>query len=122
MTRNHHCPGAIAVTTTSCGCQEYRCMGIEEEVVTAAEDILKQNATGLTKEALVRQVEPRLPHRLLPAQVIGMLRKQPQRFVEGGDGRWRLREQVGLSDLDDPRETTYETAASQRLLRQGSYV
>ena len=67
-------------------------MGIEEEVIAAAEDVLKQNAVGLTKEALVRLVEPRLPHRLLPAQVIGMLRKQPQRFVEGGDGRWRLRD------------------------------
>jgi hypothetical protein len=97
-------------------------MGIEEEVNATAEDILKQNSTGLTKEALVRQIEPRLPNRLLPAQIIGMLRKQPQRFVEGGDGRWRLREQIGLSDLDDPREATYETATPQLPLRQGCYV
>lgn len=97
-------------------------MGIEEVVITAAEDILKQNSIGLTKEALVRQVEPRLPHRLLPAQIIGMLRKQPQRFVEGGDGRWRLREQVGLSDLDEPLITSPTTDVSQQLLRQGCYV
>src|SRR6266516_3100021 len=97
-------------------------MGIEDEVIVAAENILKQNLGGLTKEALVRQVEPRLPHRLLPAQIIGMLRKQPQHFVEGGDGRWRWREQVGLSDLEDSHETPGIAAAPQRHLRQGSYV
>jgi ATP-dependent DNA helicase RecQ len=97
-------------------------MGIEEGVIAAAEDILKQNLGGLTKEALVRQVEPRLPNRLLPAQIIGMLRKQPQRFVEGGDGRWRLREQVGLSDLDDSHGTSDKVATPQRPLRQGCYV
>jgi RecQ family ATP-dependent DNA helicase len=97
-------------------------MGIEEEVVSAAEVVLKQNSMGLTKEALVRLVEPRLPNRLLPAQIIGMLRKQPQRFVEGGDGRWRLREQVELSDLDDAHEISDTTAAPRRDLRQGSYV
>src|SRR6266480_3396521 len=97
-------------------------MSIEEDVISSAEDILKQNSIGLTKEALVRQVEPRLPHRLLPAQIIGMLRKQPQRFVEGGDGRWRLREQVGLSDLEDSHETPDTTVTPQRLLSQGSYV
>jgi DNA polymerase III epsilon subunit-like protein len=97
-------------------------MGIEEEVVTTAEFILKQNSMGLTKEALVRLVEPRLPHRLLPAQIIGMLRKQPQRFVEGGDGRWRLREQVGLGDLEDAHEISDTTATPRRDLRQGCYV
>ncbi len=97
-------------------------MGIEDEVIVAAEDILKQTPSGLTKEALVRQVESRLPHRLLPAQIIGMLRKQPQRFVEGGDSRWRLREQVGLSDLEDSHEISDKAAAPQRSLRQGSYV
>ena len=91
-------------------------MGIEEEVIAAAENILKQNLGGLTKEALVRQVEPRLPHRLLPAQIIGMLRKQPQRFVEGGDGRWRLREQVGLSDLEDSHGISDTAATPQRAL------
>ncbi len=97
-------------------------MGIEEEVIAAAEDILMQNSMGLTKEALVRLVELRLPHRLVPAQIIGMLRKQPQRFVEGGDGRWRLREQVGLSDLDDAHEISDTTVTPRRDLRQGSYV
>ena len=97
-------------------------MGIEEEVIAAAEDVLKQNAMGLTKEALVRLVEPRLTHRLLPTQIIAMLRKQPQRFVEGGDGRWRLREQVELSDLEDAHEIFDTDASPRRVLRRGSYV
>ena len=50
-------------------------MGIEEEVVAAAEDILKQTTGGLTKEALVRMIAPRLPNKLLPAKIIEMLRK-----------------------------------------------
>src|ERR671925_1802078 len=97
-------------------------MSIEEAVISSAEDILKNTVTGLTKEALVRQVEPRLPNRLLPAQIIGMLRKQPQRFVEGGDGRWRLREQVGLSDLDEAHGISDKVAPARRGLRQGCYV
>ena len=54
-------------------------MGIEERVVASAEDILKQTPGGLTKEALVRMIGPRLPNKLLPAKIIEILRKQPQR-------------------------------------------
>src|SRR5438874_8612996 len=97
-------------------------MGIEDHVVAAAEDILKNTSTGLTKEALVRQVAPLLPNRLLPAQIINILRKHPQRFNEGGDGRWRLRVQGGLPPLDEPSVAPETDAASQQTLRQGCYV
>ena len=97
-------------------------MGIEDSVVAAAEDILKKTPTGLTKEALVRQVAPRLPNRLLPAQIINILRKHPQRFSEGGDGRWRLRMQGGLLLFDEPFALPEIVTASQQTLRQSCYV
>src|SRR6266851_1992134 len=99
-------------------------MGIEEDVATSTEDILKQTTGGLTKEALVRLVTPRLPNRLLPAKIIEILRKQPQHFTEGGDGRWRLREQAGLfpSDESVAAATTTIAAPSVQNLRQGCYV
>src|SRR5260370_33705362 len=99
-------------------------MGIEEDVVAFAKDILKQTPGGLTKEALVRLVTPRLPNRLLPAKIIEILRKQPQHFTEGGDGRWRLREQAGLfpSDESVAAATTPIAAPSVQNLRQGCYV
>jgi len=99
-------------------------MGIEEEVVAAAEDILQQTPGGLTKEALVRIIAPRLPNKLLPAKIIEMLRKQPQRFVEGGDGRWRLRAQAVLLPMDEPiaSSMTNGNAASTSHLQQGCYV
>ncbi len=97
-------------------------MSIEEEVISATEDILKNTAAGLTKEALVRQVAPRLPNRILSTTIIEILRKQPQRFVEGGDGRWRLREQIGLPVLDDSHSAPEAIATSHQTLRQGCYV
>jgi len=99
-------------------------MGIEEDVVASAEDILKQTPGGLTKEALVRLVTPRLPNRLIAAKIIEILRKQPQHFTEGGDGRWRLREQAGLLPLDESvaAATTTIAAPSVQNLRQGCYV
>src|SRR6266566_8926961 len=97
-------------------------MGIEEEVVTAAEDILKQTPGGLTKEALVRMIAPRLPNKLLPAKIIEMLRKQPQRFVEGGDGRWRLRAQAVLLPMDEPIAASMTNGNATQHLRKGCYV
>src|SRR5713226_3785464 len=99
-------------------------MGIEEDVAASTEDILKQTPDGLTKEALVRLVTPRLPNRLLPAKILEILRKQPQHFTEGGDGRWRLREQAGLLPLDESvaAATTTIAAPSVQNLRQGCYV
>jgi ATP-dependent DNA helicase RecQ len=99
-------------------------MGIEEDVVASAEDILKQTSGGLTKEALVRMIAPCLPNKLLPAKIIEMLRKQPQRFVEGGDGRWQLRAQAVLLPIDEPIAATVTNgnAAPIQHLRQGCYV
>src|SRR5260221_3387792 len=99
-------------------------MGIEEDVVASEEDILKQTPGGLTKEALVRLIAPRMPSRLLPAKIIEILRKQPQHFTEGGDGRWRLREQAGLLPPDESvaAATTTIAAPSGQNLRQGCYV
>src|SRR5437588_892902 len=97
-------------------------MGIEDSIVAAAEDILKNTSTGLTKEALVRQVVPRLPNRLLSAQIINILRKHPQRFSEGGDGRWRVRAQGGPLLFDEPAAVPETINASQQILRQGCYV
>ena len=99
-------------------------MSIEEDVIAASEDILKHTATGLTKEALVRLVAPHLPNRLIPAKIIEILRKQPQHFTEGGDGRWRLREQARLLPLDESvaAATTTIAAPSVQNLRQGCYV
>src|SRR5260370_7234499 len=98
-------------------------MGIEEDVVAFAKDILKQTPGGLTKEALVRLVAPRLPNRLIPAKIIEILRKQPQHFTEGGDGRWRLRDQAGLSPLDESvaPPTTTRPAPSAPTLRPASH-
>src|SRR5437588_8815990 len=97
-------------------------MGIEDSIVAAAEDILKNTSTGLTKEALVRQVVPRLPNRLLPAQIINILRKHPQRFSEGGDGRWRVRAQGGLLPFDEPLAAPEAVTGFPQNLRQGCYV
>src|SRR5690348_8554387 len=98
-------------------------MGIEEDVAASTEAILKQTPGGLTKEALVRLVTPHLPNRLLPAKILEILRKQPQRFIEGGDGRWRLREQAALLSPDEPAaSTTTITAAPIQNLQQGCYV
>jgi len=97
-------------------------MGIEDNVVVEAEGILKDTSTGLTKEALVRQVAPRLPNRLLPAQIITILRKYPQRFSEGGDGRWRLRVQGGLLPFNEPPAAPETINTAQQTLKQGCYV
>jgi ATP-dependent DNA helicase RecQ len=97
-------------------------MGVREDVIAAATDILQQTPQGLTKEALVRQLAPRLPQRLLPAAIIDMIRKQPQTFVEGGDGRWRLREQISLNIAESAASPEDDIHSTTTLLRQGCYV
>src|SRR5713101_1127611 len=99
-------------------------MSIEEDVVAAAEDILQQTPGGLTKEALARMIAPRLPNRLPSTRIIEFLRWRPQRFVEGGDGRWRLRAQAVLLPMDEPiaASVTNGNAALASHLRQGCYV
>jgi len=95
-------------------------VGIKEDVIAATTEILQQTPQGLTKEALVRQLTPRLSQRLLPAFIIDTLRKQPQTFVEGGDGRWRLREQARLFALQEEVAQEEHPAPLQRFLRRGS--
>src|SRR2546421_3047960 len=102
-------------------------MSIEEEVVAAAEGILQQTPGGLTKEALAPMIAPHLTNKHLPSKkIIEFLRRRPQRFVEGGDGRWRLRAQADavLLPVDEPLvagEANGKAALAARL-RQGCYV
>ncbi len=102
-------------------------MSIEEEVVAAAEGILQQMPGGLTKEALAPMIAPHLTNKHLPSKkIIEFLRRRPQRFVEGGDGRWRLRAQAEavLLPVDEPPvagEANGKAALAARL-RQGCYV
>jgi ATP-dependent DNA helicase RecQ len=96
-------------------------MGIWEDVIAATTDILQQTPQGLTKEALVRQLAPRLRQRLLPAAIIDMVRKQPQTFVEGGDGRWRLREQISLN-IAENAASPVDDINTKTILRPGCYV
>ena len=99
-------------------------MSIEEEVVAAAEGILQQTPGGLTKEALAPMIAPHLTNKHLPSKkIIEFLRRRPQRFVEGGDGRWRLRAQAEavLLPVDEPpaaSEANGKAALAARL-RQG---
>ena len=97
-------------------------MGIKEDVIIAATEILQQTPQGLTKEALVRQLTPRLSQRLPSTTLINMLRQQPQTFVEGGDGRWRLRQQANLFALQEEVAQEEHPARIQHFLRRGSYV
>src|SRR5947207_7088982 len=104
-------------------------MSIEEDVVAAAEDILQQTPSGLTKEALAPMIAPRLTNKHLPpTKIIEFLRRRPQRFVEGGDGRWRLRAQAVagavLLPVDEPPAAgeTNGNAALAAHMRQGCYA
>jgi DNA polymerase III epsilon subunit-like protein len=94
-------------------------MSLREDIVAAAEAILHNEPEGLTDEALVREVGARI-HQLRPAkQITNLLREMPQRFVEGVDGQWRLRQR---SDRV-PDETEDGTRGPVRTpLRRGCYV
>lgn len=94
-------------------------MSLREDVVAAAEAILRDDPEGLTDEALARQVGPRVG-RLLPARQIGdLLRELPQRYTEGTDGRWRLRDRPVVIE-DEP--VLPGDNDSQVPLRRGCYV
>ncbi len=66
-------------------------MDLKEQVLAAAAKLLQETPTGLTIEALTRQVAKEVKRQLPPTQVEALLRTQPQRFVVDGSGRWRLR-------------------------------
>ena len=71
-------------------------MTLKERVIAAAGEILASAPDGLTDEALARQVAQQVGRQMPPGQVTGALREQPQRFAQGADGRWRLREREGI--------------------------
>jgi ATP-dependent DNA helicase RecQ len=99
---------------------------LQEQVLAAAEELLQAEPTGLTIEALARAVAARVGRQMPPGQVAGLLRKWPQRFVEGAGGRWRLRPGASVlaDDADSPGESSSAAGgpAPRRPLRQGRYV
>lgn len=94
-------------------------MALKEDVLSAAAGILAGAPGGLTEEALARQVAARVGRQLLPTQVGNLLREQPQRFVAGADGRWRLRESGVLLPEEAPTPAPIPTRAP---LKPGCYV
>ncbi len=99
-------------------------MGLKEDVVTAAANILKTDSEGMTGEALGREIGRRIGRQLPPKQVMMALQGAPQRFTEGGDGRWRLRARLGVDvvDIDRGNETGGRKEETRAKLRQGCYV
>ncbi len=98
-------------------------MALKEQVITAAQALLAENPAGMTGEALTGQVAKQVGRQLPLTQVMAVLREQPQLFVEGEGGRWRLREQVAAA-LPDEMLFTQTTAStvSRHALRRGCYV
>ncbi len=101
-------------------------MTLQERVLAAAEALLQEEPSGLTIEALGRAVATRVGRQMPPGQVAGLLRTRPQRFVEGADGRWRLRADA-LALADDTAPPSPEPSADggappRQPLRRGCYV
>src|SRR5690348_13099408 len=98
-------------------------MALKEQVLAAAEEALAGALMGLTEEALTRYVAQKVGRQLPPGQVANALRERPQRFEEGSDGRWRLRERQGvLLPEEAPAEastTTGQVHAARPALRRG---
>src|SRR6516162_6539416 len=97
-------------------------MSLREQVLTAAEQVLAAEAVGLTVEALARQVSQRAGRQLPPRQVADALRSKPERFLEGGDGRWRLRERPGVLTPEDEPDAQAEPGSARPHLRHGCYI
>ncbi len=101
-------------------------MALKEQVQAAAEEALTAAPAGLTEEALARQVAQRVGRQMPPGQVANVLRERPQRFVEGSDGRWRLRERQGILLPEEiPAEagtSVDQVSAARPALRRGCYV
>ena len=96
------------------------------EAQAAAEEALAGTPAGLTEEALARQVSQKVGRQMPPGQVANALRERPQRFVEGSDGRWRLRERAGIMLPEEaPAEAdavARQEQAARPALRRGCYV
>jgi ATP-dependent DNA helicase RecQ len=97
-------------------------MTLKEQVIAAAETLLAANPAGLTGEALTGLVARQVKRQIPLAQVISVLREQPQRFVEGDGGRWQLRSQEVLLLPDEPVASSSQTTTSSQVLRRGCYV
>ena len=81
------------------------------ELLDAARGLLVVEHERMAALLVVLDGEGVAGEEALPAFIIDMLRKQPQTFIEGGDGRWRLREQVGLL-VPEEGVTLVENAAN----------
>jgi ATP-dependent DNA helicase RecQ len=102
-------------------------MTLKERVIAAAGEILVSVPDGLTDEALARQVAQKVGRQMPPGQVTGALREQPQRFVQGTDGRWRLREREGIltpaeAEASGDTQSGNRPAAPLAALKRGCYV
>src|SRR5262245_60854997 len=99
-------------------------MTLKERVIAAAGEVLGGAPDGLTDEALARQVAQKVGRQMPPGQVTGALREQPRRFVQGMDGRWRLRAREGILTPEEA-EASSEARSGDRpatplaALRQG---
>ena len=102
-------------------------MDFKEQVLAAAETLLQETLSGLTIEALTRQVAKQVKRQLPPTQVDALLRIRPQRFIVDESGRWQLRAQHQPLFADDTTEATVgaaqpETGGLPTQFRQGCYV
>jgi DNA polymerase III epsilon subunit-like protein len=97
-------------------------MSLKEQLLAAAEQVLATESAGLTVEALARQVSQRVGRQMPPRQVADALRSKPERFLEGGDGRWRLRERPGILSPEDEPDAPAESGPPRPNLRRGCFV
>src|SRR4051812_626407 len=97
-------------------------MSLKDQLLTAAEAALAEQPAGVTVEALARLLGTQLRRLIPPRQVGDALRGWPERFTEGGDGRWRLRRAPGALTGEDGPDTPAETAPARPALRPGCYV
>ena len=91
-------------------------------MLAAAEQALTAAPAGMTVEALARLVSQRVGRQMPHRQVAEALRGKPERFLEGGDGRWRLRERPGVLTAEDEPDVSTGPAPSRPALRRGCYV
>jgi ATP-dependent DNA helicase RecQ len=97
-------------------------MSIKDQLPIAAEAALQQQPAGLTVESLARQLGAQLKRLITARQVAEVLRARPERFTEGGDGRWRLRQVPGILTEEESPETPSEPTPDRPALQPGCYV
>jgi ATP-dependent DNA helicase RecQ len=97
-------------------------MALKDQVLSAAEHALAEQPAGLTVEALTRLLGARVGRQLTPRQVADALRGRPERFTQGGDARWRLRQAPGVLTPDESAPDQLAPGPARPPLRPGSYV